>query len=335
MALAYLPNHYTLVTGLHPAHHGIVNNSFYDRKLGEIYDRKGDDRYLDAEWYQGQAIWEVAKANGLKAGCFFWVGSEVRGRTPDYYFNFDRKTPIQARLDTFSTWLATDQEPTPDVMCFYFEDVDNRGHYEGISTPLLLHALQFADDLVGKFLAAIEKSGRQVNLIIVADHGMTPLGPVYITNEDIRQAVGEDLEQLVTHYTTVDLFVKNPTPERVAQVLSRLPQKPWLHWYKREDFPWPLHESRNGDIYAYTDPGFQVLKSKGRIIPGGHGYDPSFSDMGAICFGWGPAFQPGSSLGKIEAVDVFPLLLQLAGLPQTPSDGRIEVWDPVLKKKSP
>ncbi|WP_315822067.1 alkaline phosphatase family protein [Paraflavitalea speifideaquila] len=33
------PNHYTIVTGLYPAHHGMVNNSFYDRQRAEVYVR--------------------------------------------------------------------------------------------------------------------------------------------------------------------------------------------------------------------------------------------------------------------------------------------------------
>ena len=28
------PNHYSLATGLYPAHHGLVDNHFYDRKAG-------------------------------------------------------------------------------------------------------------------------------------------------------------------------------------------------------------------------------------------------------------------------------------------------------------
>lgn len=28
------PSHYAMATGLHPDHHGVVNNNFYDRKIG-------------------------------------------------------------------------------------------------------------------------------------------------------------------------------------------------------------------------------------------------------------------------------------------------------------
>ena len=35
------PNHYTIVTGLYPSHHGLVDNSFYDRSLKRFYSYKG------------------------------------------------------------------------------------------------------------------------------------------------------------------------------------------------------------------------------------------------------------------------------------------------------
>ncbi len=32
------PKHYTLITGLYPDHHGIVNNSFEDKTLGRVWN---------------------------------------------------------------------------------------------------------------------------------------------------------------------------------------------------------------------------------------------------------------------------------------------------------
>ena len=34
------PNHYTLVTGLYPGHHGLVDNNFYDPERTEVYEMK-------------------------------------------------------------------------------------------------------------------------------------------------------------------------------------------------------------------------------------------------------------------------------------------------------
>src|ERR1700753_1262483 len=42
------PNHYTLVTGLYPAHHGIVNNGFYDRDRKDFYSMSNKAKVADA-----------------------------------------------------------------------------------------------------------------------------------------------------------------------------------------------------------------------------------------------------------------------------------------------
>ena len=45
-----VPNHYTIVTGLYPEHHGIVGNQFYDPTRKELYfisnPQDKDGRYL-------------------------------------------------------------------------------------------------------------------------------------------------------------------------------------------------------------------------------------------------------------------------------------------------
>ena len=42
------PNHYTLVTGLYPGHHGLVDNSFYDPARGLFYAMNKKDRVRDS-----------------------------------------------------------------------------------------------------------------------------------------------------------------------------------------------------------------------------------------------------------------------------------------------
>jgi predicted AlkP superfamily pyrophosphatase or phosphodiesterase len=79
------PNHYTIVTGLRPNHHGIVNNTMFDPRLGRfsLGNRKAvsDGRW----WDEGTPIWETADRHGLRTATMFWPGSEadIHGRHPD------------------------------------------------------------------------------------------------------------------------------------------------------------------------------------------------------------------------------------------------------------
>lgn len=43
------PNHYTIVTGLYPQNHGIVENNVYD--FGEVFTMSKRDEVKDARWW--------------------------------------------------------------------------------------------------------------------------------------------------------------------------------------------------------------------------------------------------------------------------------------------
>src|SRR5271166_3793028 len=45
------PNHYTLVTGLYPEHHGIVANTFYDPHRKQTYSMRDAKAVTDGSWY--------------------------------------------------------------------------------------------------------------------------------------------------------------------------------------------------------------------------------------------------------------------------------------------
>jgi predicted AlkP superfamily pyrophosphatase or phosphodiesterase len=72
------PNHYTLVTGLHPGRHGLVNNRMEDpERPGVVFTLP--DRAVAADpiwWSDGVPIWVTAERQGVRAGTMFWPGSE-------------------------------------------------------------------------------------------------------------------------------------------------------------------------------------------------------------------------------------------------------------------
>src|SRR5581483_12435184 len=85
------PNHYTLVTGLYPEHHGIVGNEFYDPARKQVYSYKAKSAETDGSWYGGIPLWVLAEQQGMRAASFFWPGSEadIQGVLPSYYLEFD------------------------------------------------------------------------------------------------------------------------------------------------------------------------------------------------------------------------------------------------------
>ncbi len=71
------PNHYTIATGLYPSHHGLVNNTFYDKVKKDKYSMGAKDKVRDGSWYGGTPLWVLAEQQQLLAANMFWVGSEA------------------------------------------------------------------------------------------------------------------------------------------------------------------------------------------------------------------------------------------------------------------
>jgi len=81
------PNHYTIVTGLYPEHHGIVANSFYDSARKQRYSYTDPKTNGDGSWYGGTPLWVLANGQAMRSACFFWPGSEaeIQGKTPQLF----------------------------------------------------------------------------------------------------------------------------------------------------------------------------------------------------------------------------------------------------------
>ena len=71
------PNHYTIVTGLHPENHGIVSNTMYDPEFDATFSLGNREEVQNGRWWGGEPIWVTAENQGLKTLCNFWPGSEA------------------------------------------------------------------------------------------------------------------------------------------------------------------------------------------------------------------------------------------------------------------
>src|SRR5271170_1891884 len=85
------PNHYTIVTGLYPEHHGIVANKFIDPERGALYNYTDPASITDSSWYGGIPLWSLAESQGMRTASLLWVGSEAKiaGFRPTWYAHYD------------------------------------------------------------------------------------------------------------------------------------------------------------------------------------------------------------------------------------------------------
>ncbi|MEJ1973638.1 MAG: ectonucleotide pyrophosphatase/phosphodiesterase [Lacunisphaera sp.] len=176
------PNHYTLVTGLRPAHHGIVGNWFYDPGLAETFGMSKPDSNTQERWWdEGEPVWITAEKQGVRSFCYFWPGSEAKnhGIRPSRFKPFDFKLPMSDRVDELLSWLDVPEAQRPGLCTLYFDVVDTKGHKFGPDAPETGAAVAEADAAVQRLLDGLGRLGLadRVNLVLVSDHGMSPCGP--------------------------------------------------------------------------------------------------------------------------------------------------------------
>ncbi|KAL1254850.1 hypothetical protein QQF64_012911 [Cirrhinus molitorella] len=169
------PNHYSIATGLYTESHGLVDNNMYDPVFNASFSLSSSEKN-NPRWYQGQPIWNTAMYQGLKAGTFFWPGSDVaiNGSFPDIYMTYDGKVPYEERIFSVLRWLQLPEDKRPDFFTIYLEEPDSSGHDFGPVSGGLILALQGVDKIIGQLMNGLKQLNLHqcVNIIIVADHGM-------------------------------------------------------------------------------------------------------------------------------------------------------------------
>lgn len=116
------PNHYSMATGLHPDHHGLVNNFFYAPDLDSVYVMGNPN----PAFFGGEPIWNTAEKQGVRTASFYWVGSEypIQGCRPSIWKPFDKNVPFSDRADSVIAWLQLPEEVRPHLIMWYMEEPD-------------------------------------------------------------------------------------------------------------------------------------------------------------------------------------------------------------------
>jgi predicted AlkP superfamily pyrophosphatase or phosphodiesterase len=330
------PNHYTLVTGLRPDHHGIVDNTMDEPVLGHFTMAESEDTRW---WGGGQPIWVTADEQGLKTATMFWPGSDkvIRGHRPDLWMKYDKAFLAHDRVDQVLKWLDLPEDRRPTLVTLYFDIVDNQGHRYGPNSRELDAALASTDGEVGRLVDGLKARGlwERTNLIVTADHGMADTSNdrvVYI--DDI--AGGADRIQVESFGASAGLSI---TPVAPKETLARLlaPHDHVQCWAKT-DAPKALHYGHNPrvpPVVCMSEVGWYFLTHNQRasfenVNRGSHGYDPASPEMAALFVAEGPAFRKGATLAPFDNVDVEPLMVHLLGLKGQKADGTADTFRTVL-----
>jgi predicted AlkP superfamily pyrophosphatase or phosphodiesterase len=330
------PNHVTLVTGVSPDRHGIVNNVFFDPQRG-LY------RYAsDPTWIEVEPIWSILARAGIPSASYFWVGSEGKwqsGLGPREWKAFDGSVPEAEKVRQILAWLEAPDPPR--LVTSWFHGADGAGHRYGPSTPEVADVLRKQDAALGALLDGLEGRGllASTTLLLVSDHGMVPV----VRSVDLERALRDAGIQADVigggGFATVSLreprrwrfFSRNAggtgssrvqRAERAATVARGLGLEAWVRGAGPDGLP--SRNRRFGDVVALAPPGTLIvghIDSAGQSaalvsapLRGAHGYRPDLAEMTGLFAAIGRDVAPGTRPPLVHAVDVAPTVLTLLGV---------------------
>lgn len=335
------PNHYTIVTGLYPEHHGIVANNMWDPALQQTFTMRNG---ADPRWWLGEPVWVTAVKQGRRAAAFFWPGSDVviDGTRPTYWKPYDGSVPNVARVDSVLAWLSLPDSLRPALVTLYFSDVDHAGHDKGPAPGKELNAaIARVDQAVGRLLDGLERRGldRTVDVIVVSDHGMTA------TSRDRVIVLDDYIDTAGVRLVDTGPFVQIwPAPGTEDEVYRRLQHAhPHMQVWRKPEVPARLHyreSPRIAPILALADDGWLILtrrelaRANDDHWPGGnHGYDDALPSMRAVFIADGPSFRDGAVVPPFRNIHVYELLCHILGLRPAPNDGSLDSVRAVLRSE--
>jgi predicted AlkP superfamily pyrophosphatase or phosphodiesterase len=213
------PSHTTLLTGVHPLRHGVVNNRLTNRVTGEHFHVTNLDRMVSVKV---PTLFDAARRKGLATAAFFWpetkndpsidfnvpevftpdsradigavapaVLDELRGAgVPiDDYFRYYGDSFLMGTADVVLAQAAAHAIATrkPALLAIHFLLTDEVQHELGPAHYRAQAALTTADHAVSLLVDAVRKSGiaEQTTFVVTADHGFATidkqvnLGPLF------------------------------------------------------------------------------------------------------------------------------------------------------------
>jgi predicted AlkP superfamily pyrophosphatase or phosphodiesterase len=213
------PNHTSLVTGVTPAKHGVVGNNYFDRSKGKAVALISDSKFDKEKIVKVPTVYDVAKAAGMKTLSIRWPATrnaksidwvlpdmkpaKVESFTTPALVSEAKEAglwpkPTTAADGTVKPGAMTDELCTdlfihmlyahqPQFALLHIIDVDHVQHQHGPRTPEAYAAIKAADAQVGRVWEEVKKVyGGNATLIVVSDHGFSPVTKLILPNVILR-----------------------------------------------------------------------------------------------------------------------------------------------------
>ena len=320
------PNHYTLVTGLRPDHHGIVSNNMIDPRRPGVRFSLGDARQaLDPFWWdEAEPLWVTAERAGIRTGTVFWPGSEVaiHDLRPSDWLRFDAEVTNRQRVETVLDWMRRPAEIRPAFVTLYFDIVDTIGHRFGPNSAELNAAVAEVDRQIGYLIDGLATLDRPADIIVVSDHGMRAVDAERVI--DLDAILDPNSYLLTDRGPFVAIEPAAATDRTVYDAL--LTRHDHMQCWQKDDIPARLAYGTNprvAEIFCLAEPGWSIVQGvvAGEVAGGAHGWDNDDPQMQSLFIATGPRLSASTPVSNLENVDVYALLAALVGVAPLRNDG--------------
>ena len=303
------PNHVTLVTGVPPERHGLVDNSFVDPVRGPF------EKMDVPSWIEVEPIWSILARQGVVSAAYYWVGSEgpwPGGAGPRYWKAFSADTGEAEKVRQILAWLDLPAAERPRLVTSWFHGADHASHHEGPDSQAVVRSLREQSDALATLSEGIEARGLwgSTTLLVVSDHGMlSPERRVDLGGALTRAGLDA---RVVGIGGFVSVFVDASGVARAVEVARAQGLSAW----PREQAPASLRvrNPRFGPVVVVAPRGTAIVYP-GLDLAGFHGYLPEVPEMAAILVAFGRGASPGTHLGVVSNLDVAPTVLALLDVP--------------------
>lgn len=337
------PNHYSIVTGLYPQNHGIVENNVYD--FGEVFTMSKRAEVQNPRWWLGEPIWVTAEKQGQRAASYFWVGSEaaVGGISPTQWRIYNGDVPNTMRIDKVLGYLDQPSDKRPTMITLYFSQTDDVGHEFGPDAEETRYAVLEVDGYIERLVNGLKIRGidKAVNIIVVSDHGMAPYFVKNVTYLDDHFDF-ELAERILWTNEIIQIF---PKPGNEDAIFSKIDKLAHVTCWKKGSIPDRLHYNdgkRVAPIVCSSELGW-ITTSRKRYDDwykdmgekdrprGAHGYDNKYQEMQATFIAHGSAFKKGYVAEPFENIHVYEMMCKILGLKPAKNDGDLNKVRPMLR----
>jgi predicted AlkP superfamily pyrophosphatase or phosphodiesterase len=304
------PNHVTLVTGVAPERHGIVDNTFVDPERG-LFEKKDIPTWLEVE-----PLWSLLGRAGIVSASFYWVGSEGAwpgGVAPRYWTPFSSQTPEPEKVAQILAWLDLPEPERPHFVTAWFHGADRASHLHGPDSPEAGRVLVEQNASLEVLFAGLDARALwdSTTVLVVSDHGMMmPERRVDLAAALERAGVEGARVIGIGGFASVRVEER-----RIARAVEAA-RAQGLEAWRREDAPASLRlaNDRFGPVVVVAPRGTAIVHA-GLSIRGFHGHRPEVPEMSALLVAAGRGVEPGTRLGDVSNLDVAPTILALLEVP--------------------